>query len=723
MDLFTATDRNHLPQTVLSIKARNGLNYASTPGSQPIVEFDLPGALGFIIAEDTVLNFEFSYLSDGGEVQNIRPQSSTGLAGMIRQLDIFTNSGVLLEQILDYSVLQGILYSHDNGADEQVQDGEFNMRALTECYCRSDQNPQPFADPSVAPTNVYNGYTAQDNAAHSYRKQKVLLPIRLSALLGAAGRNNNSIVPLSALGGLRIRFTLHDCNTFTTLHSDDILNKTQFADWFFACPQDVGDAASVLFKITTGFNDVIDSGANTDTGDACVLTAGFYTAADLLTEIQTQIDAQFAAGLDVTWVTTDDGGTPPVITGYTGINFDNGTGAAINLDGNFTHNFCFDSGLYAEPAAPLLPIADSTDATLTLCVQGDANSSITNALATLPFTDIPIRWMSPFLGNPDDLNTQPFFAKTTVRGANTGTGGGTTTLGNIIKINSLAIPAGYGVINTDSTNGTDALPAYVNLNFAALPSDATAFDPSTIGANKSLRGGSAITTVPNEGNQYELNNVSLDVTVITPPPSYISAMMSAIQSADGLDYSVNTYETLRTNVTQGEAITQMNLPYINTKARAILSIPTAPGTRSVTTFTDCNLLRPLNLTKYFYTYSGVRHPTLGVDCQRLLSGLNAATYAPSLSQELINAQIQAFEYSMSPLRSLDAYRDGYTTKVFFVGRNLGVLNSTFNVQNQNLSLTLEATSGTAISQTLTVNHYLYAENVLKITSSGVEVFR
>jgi hypothetical protein len=103
--------------------------------------------------------------------------------------------------------------------------------------------------------------------------------------------------------------------------------------------------------------------------------------------------------------------------------------------------------------------------------------------------------------------------------------------------------------------------------------------------------------------------------------------------------------------------------------------------------------------------------------------LNAATYAPSLSQELINAQIQAFEYSMSPLRSLDAYRDGYTTKVFFVGRNLGVLNSTFNVQNQNLSLTLEATSGTAISQTLTVNHYLYAENVLKITSSGVEVFR
>ena len=120
----------------------------------------------------------------------------------------------------------------------------------------------------------------------------------------------------------------------------------------------------------------------------------------------------------------------------------------------------------------------------------------------------------------------------------------------------------------------------------------------------------------------------------------------------------------------------------------------------------------------------MRHPSLGVDTSRVTLGLANSPERPTLSQELLSAQKDSFEYSLDKLRSFSAYADGYRKKVFFLGRPLGVLNSTYNVQNQNLSLTCEATSTAgAIASTMTVVHYLYSENIVKITPSGITLFR
>jgi hypothetical protein len=626
---------------------------------------------------------------------------------MIRQIDIYTMAGVLVEQIMDYHVLQGILYSHDNGHDVQVQDGEFKVRALTEMYCRNDQNPHPFVNPSQPPNTTYDpALTYQDGTAHSFQTQKVMLPIRLSALIGSGGRNNNRVIPLSALGGLRVRFTLREATGFTGLHEQDVLKECKLADWFYAI-QTAPDVNVKLFKITAGFNDVIDTGANTASGNPCFIAADIYTPDELAAEITSAMSDPDNYGADV---------TASFNPAFTTVTLANDTANPITCDGNFFNYFAFDAPALPPTSTPQFPIAAGGNGVFTLCLEGDANSSFHNSLGTAPFRNVPVNWDTPFNGNPYDLNTQPFLAKQSIRAIAT-TGGSNYNLGQVDYINSVAIDAAKPIINPGSTSGLDSLPAFIRLRLV------NPFDPTTMGTDKVIQAGQPLESNVNNGIQYTLNNVSMDVTVITPPPAYISSMMSAIQSGDGLDFPINVFETLRTNIVQGETITQQNLPYINTKARSILSCPTKPGVTTVDTYDGCNLLRPLHMTKFFYTYGGVRHPSLGCDTTRLESGLVASPYAPSLSQELINSQIQAFEYSLSPLRSLNAYDDGYKTKVFFVGRNLGTLNSTYNVQNQNLSLTIEATGGTAISATLTMNHYLYAENILKITPSGVEVFR
>ena len=696
MDVFSASDKQYLPQTVISIVSRNGLNFESTASSTPIVEFSLPGTLGFINAEDTVLNFEFAYKTTG-EVQNLRPQASTGLAGMIRQIDITSQDGTVLEQILDYDVLQGVLYSHDNGADEQVQDGEFNMRQLTESYCRDNENPTGFVNPCVVPsqTNNANDITATDGSPHTFQTQKILLPIRLSALIGAGGRSNNRIVPLSSIGGLNVRFLLNPCSHFTVLNSNDCLEETKLGDFFYATPLG-NDVNAKLIKITPGFNDIVADGTGTS-GTRIIIPEGLYTPNELSTAFNSALSAYTITGA------INAGFTQWVVTNG-GASYDAGANA------NFFINFC----VLGSPIG-----AGANNAPL--CVQSGGDT--TNALGNVPFSKIPIKWKSPFNGNPFNLNSQPFLAGTSIQMETKGLGSANVFVAGGSLIKSIKADALTSVFNRRATL-TGSATIYDRPQEATIMLEMTSnFDPTTIPATAYLDDGNTIKTVVNSNVQYTMNNVSMDVTVVTPPPSYISAMMSAIQSGEGMDFPINVFETLRTNVLSGEAVVQLNLPYINTKARSIISIPTAPGTTSFDTFTNCDLLRPLHLTKYFYTYSGVRHPSLGCDTTRVQAGLDATPYRPSLSQELLSSQKDSFEYSLDKLRSFDAYKDGYRKKVFFVGRPLGTLNSTFNVQNQNLSLTLEATSGTAISKTMTVVNYLYSENVVKITPSGVTLFR
>ncbi len=657
MEIFSGSDKVHLPQTVISVKPRNGLEYTSTANSAPVVEFDIPSAIGYYNAETTILSFDFKY---NGSISNIRPQESGGLANMIQQIDIYNGAGVLLEQIMNYDVLNSLLFSFDHGKDYDMACTEYKKRSLTECLVSSNESPTPF----VSPAAVWNGLAFVENGDPNedatYQTQKIQLPIRLSALLGDGGVSNNTIVPVGALGGLKIRFTLQKPEAFSNKPLDDFAHNVKIA-LDDNKRLNVGDT-----KIYTidGTNKVIAAGVN--------LTEGTYIAADLKTEIEAKVTTLTA--------TFDTGGTADSIKSLTLEQDNTGAFAIDTTTQTFFSVFC---------QIPPNTTSIGANGELKCTIQPKFISKV-----IYEEEGITLKLVNENLCNGYNTNTQPFLKgqKLLLRSKDDG---------------DKMTPEIKSIVSSGNK---------VKIFFKEdwLP-DAGEFLTAT-------RSEAIVHSETPDDITYSLQNMSMDLTVITPPPSYIEALMRAIQSPQGLNYSINTFELIRTNAQAGETITQCSLPFTNVYGRGILSIPNKPAGRNFKHITHADIVKDIHPTSYYYMYNGVKHPPLGVDTEKFRAGIDSSedpgsrTY--SLSQELINEQQKAFEYTLDKVRSLQAYSNGFQDRTFFFGKNLGVLNTTFNVRDSNLQLIVEMTGDNALQHTITYNHYLYAENIIRIKPEG-----
>ena len=157
----------------------------------------------------------------------------------------------------------------------------------------------------------------------------------------------------------------------------------------------------------------------------------------------------------------------------------------------------------------------------------------------------------------------------------------------------------------------------------------------------------------------------------------------------------------------------MNLPFTASRAKGILSIPNVVQSSSFSSRSIANNFDLLQLTKYFYEYMNVKHPERGIDTDKARQG--------SLSQELMIEQIKTFEYCLGDkFLSLDGYSNLYKNKTFFLGRGLGVFNTSFDTTNSNLNLTIESTSSLGgVSQSLNVSHYCACIHSIVMRHEGV----
>ena len=73
--------------------------------------------------------------------------------------------------------------------------------------------------------------------------------------------------------------------------------------------------------------------------------------------------------------------------------------------------------------------------------------------------------------------------------------------------------------------------------------------------------------------QYSLKNVSLELPVITPPPSYVVALQKAITSEGGMRMDMKSFSLVRSNIQAGQTLVSMNLPFVSTRAKGLISIP------------------------------------------------------------------------------------------------------------------------------------------------------
>lgn len=635
MDLFTSSDIAHLPQSVVSIKSKNGLSASSSNGASPVVEFELGASLGFYLAEDVVLSFDYKYTSADGIVYNLRPQNAGGIANMVRQLDIYSiQDGVLLESINDYHILNSVLMSHNNGSDQEVQDGSFKKWSLTECYTNDYDARTPYTTPNSYPATPTALITPQE-----YQSQKIQMSLRLSHLLSAS-----QVIPVSALGGLRIRLQLNRPEVFSIVSGWEMDDAVLISD---ATPE------ITAFSITEDNNTITFSGNDYD------VEVGEYAT---ITAVKDAINLAIVAQADIVITLDATGG------GISTCTFSNSSDGIIALSGSLMTDFFTSGGN--------VPIGGVFLATV-----------LAGAIGT-DIDTIFLKQVGLHLNNPKDLSTCPF------------------KVGQYISIDGITVEE--PITNMTIVVADDDVP-YIALTFGAtfaLPADAsvlkTAFPPNT--------------TV-----EYALSNISLLVPIITPPPSYVSQLAGAIASADGMVMDIKTWALNRSTVMKGQTQASLQLPFVSTRAKGLITIPHLTNSGSFLSRYACDNMSMLNLTKYFYDYMGVKHPEQGINCEQARVG--------SLSQELIVEQSKSFEYTLSRIASLAGYSDKYKSKTFFIGRNLGIFNSVMDTRSANLSLTLEATStdGGVLTgydyASLSLHTYCSSVSALVMRPTGVMVLK
>ena len=288
-----------------------------------------------------------------------------------------------------------------------------------------------------------------------------------------------------------------------------------------------------------------------------------------------------------------------------------------------------------------------------------------------------------FLNNPKDISTCPF------------------KVGSVLQVGGLSTTSSIESIAPTSTGMELTMNGDVNVAVRNLLTEARKI--------RTLIGDGVV--------QYSLKNVSLELPVITPPPSYVVALQKAITSEGGMRMDMKSFSLVRSNIQAGQTLVSMNLPFVSTRAKGLISIPHQVVSPSLLTRTGCDNFNLLRLTKYFYEYHGVKHPERGIDTDKARQG--------SLSQELMMENHKAYNYCFDDkLVSLDGFANAYKAKTFYLGRNLGVFNTTFNTINSNMNLTLEATSSAGGAESsLNVNHYCNAVNTLVMRAGGVVLER
>lgn len=353
MELFTSQDIAHLPQSVVSIKSKNGLSAASSNGSTPVVDFEVGASLGFYLAEDVVVSFDYKYTATDGVVYNLRPQNAGGIANMVNQLDIYSiQDGVLLESISDYHIINSVLMSHNNGSDLEVQDGSFKKWSLTESYTNDYDSRTPYTTP-----NSYPATPTVLIADQTYQSQKIQMSLRLSHLLSAS-----QVVPVSALGGLRIRLQLNRPEVFTIVSGWEVDDSVLVSE---ATP----DADTGNYNITA-LNNVLTFG-----GVDYVVAEGVYASVGA---VMAAINLAIAAQNDISAPTY----------GASRISFQNDSLGQVVLSGNLmTVFFLGGATLEANTTFSAQINPDSVDVATDIIYLTQVGLHLNNPLdlATCPF--------------------------------------------------------------------------------------------------------------------------------------------------------------------------------------------------------------------------------------------------------------------------------------------------------------------------------------------------
>ena len=171
---------------------------------------------------------------------------------------------------------------------------------------------------------------------------------------------------------------------------------------------------------------------------------------------------------------------------------------------------------------------------------------------------------------------------------------------------------------------------------------------------------------------FEISDVELSIKDVTPPKQYMDSLMKAMNTKDGYNFDIKTYDLYKNNLVSSELTSNMFIPCLNHRAVAIMSLP-MNNSDSVDVKTDSYQTILDACDNYVYSIHGKHQPNQKVDLTMLR---NSRTDQLQLFE--LSKAIEACGYSLLDVR--DSYKN------FIIARSVGRMNSTSNLSDGSLNL-------------------------------------
>jgi hypothetical protein len=327
-------------------------------------------------------------------------------------------------------------------------------------------------------------------------------------------------------------------------------------------------------------------------------------------------------------------------------------------------------------------------------------------------------YMENAINNQTSLGTFPFvvgqhvtFATEDYDGSSGSLMNNTAVISQIEQVTGTA----YGVSKTkvttatNMTNSTGVTSSAVSfMMVSATPEDATTFNPT-----------------------YTVSNVELLVEQIQVPDGYERSMMGMMKEGGTINYDYRSWTNYKYSQVASDLVTNIRLPLIESRATAILCIPTDATVYSSKQALSCSNTYLINtetndtsnrsnrsglvgicdeLQNYQLIYDGKINPSRKVDVSKI-SGRT------SISQQwCIEAEKALAMSDIEPLSFL-AFQNN-----FFIGRALALgSNAVYDARGRDFNLQCEYTGSTAPAKNKLWNNYVSHIRRLVIKNGSVSV--
>ncbi len=204
---------------------------------------------------------------------------------------------------------------------------------------------------------------------------------------------------------------------------------------------------------------------------------------------------------------------------------------------------------------------------------------------------------------------------------------------------------------------------------------------------------------------YNISDLEYVISQVSPPPAYVSRMMSQLNSSQGLNLDVKSYTLYRNNVFDANGISQMLIPARETRAYSILSYPNL--VRSSDVFQSDLTTSFDGAGNYNYVIGGKLVPDRKVSLKRY-----SQTPEKSEALHLIETE-KAVSNCGNPVREL---RNLWQRAM--VGRAFSKYGQVFNTAKQDLQLRIDYDSSSAAKL---VHNYICHLRRIRMSNENVEV--